>query len=62
MKCLEKAREMERHFGGYLVQHIPRDDNNEADKLVIPPLTLNNSPLKDVPKLSLKATTEGEGS
>jgi hypothetical protein len=24
---------MERHFKGYLVQHIPRDDNNEADKL-----------------------------
>jgi ribonuclease HI len=33
MKYLEKAREMERHFKGYLVQHIPRDDNNEADKL-----------------------------
>jgi hypothetical protein len=24
---------MERHFKGYSVQHIPRDDNNEADKL-----------------------------
>jgi hypothetical protein len=24
---------MERHFKGYLVQHIPKDDNNEADKL-----------------------------
>jgi ribonuclease HI len=33
MKYLEKAREMERHFKGYSVQHIPRDDNNEADKL-----------------------------
>jgi ribonuclease HI len=26
-------QEMERHFKGYSVQHIPRDDNNEADKL-----------------------------
>jgi ribonuclease HI len=34
MKYLEKVREMKRHFKGYLVQHIPRDDNNEADKLV----------------------------
>jgi ribonuclease HI len=34
MKYLEKVREMERHFKGYLVQHIPRDDNNEVDKLV----------------------------
>jgi ribonuclease HI len=33
MKYLEKVREMEGHFRGYLVQHIPRDDNNEADKL-----------------------------
>jgi ribonuclease HI len=33
MKHLEKVREMESHFKGYLVQHIPRDDNNEADKL-----------------------------
>jgi hypothetical protein len=24
---------MEKHFKGYSVQHIPRDDNNEADKL-----------------------------
>jgi hypothetical protein len=24
---------MERHFKGYSVQHISRDDNNEADKL-----------------------------
>jgi ribonuclease HI len=32
MKYLEKVREMERHFKGYSVQHIPRDDNNEADK------------------------------
>jgi hypothetical protein len=24
---------MERHFKGYSVQHIPRDDNNGADKL-----------------------------
>jgi ribonuclease HI len=30
---LEKFREMERHFKGYSVQHIPRNDNNEADKL-----------------------------
>jgi ribonuclease HI len=34
MKYLEKVREMEKHFKGYSVQHIPRDDNNEADKLV----------------------------
>jgi ribonuclease HI len=33
MKYLEMVREMERHFKGYSVQHIPRDDNNEADKL-----------------------------
>jgi hypothetical protein len=33
MKYLEKVREMERHFKGYSVQHIPRDDNNEAAKL-----------------------------
>jgi ribonuclease HI len=33
MKYLEKVREMERHFKGYSVQHIPRNDNNEADKL-----------------------------
>jgi hypothetical protein len=33
MKYLEKVREMARHFKGYSVQHIPRDDNNEADKL-----------------------------
>jgi ribonuclease HI len=33
MKYLEKVREMERHFKCYLVQHIPRDDSNEADKL-----------------------------
>jgi hypothetical protein len=33
MKYLEKVREMKRHFKGYSVQHIPRDDNNEADKL-----------------------------
>jgi ribonuclease HI len=33
MKYLEKVREMERYFKGYSVQHIPRDDNNEADKL-----------------------------
>jgi ribonuclease HI len=33
MKYLEKVKEMERHFKGYLVQHIPRDYNNEADKL-----------------------------
>jgi ribonuclease HI len=28
MKYLEKVRDMERHFKGYSVQHIPRDDNN----------------------------------
>jgi hypothetical protein len=33
MKYLEKVREMERDFKGYIVQHIPRDDNNEADRL-----------------------------
>jgi hypothetical protein len=33
MKYLEKVREMEMHFKGYSVQHIPRDDNNEANKL-----------------------------
>jgi ribonuclease HI len=33
MKYLEKVRDMERHFKGYSVQHTPRDDNNEADKL-----------------------------
>jgi hypothetical protein len=33
MKYLEKVIEMERHFKGYSVQHIPRDDNNEANKL-----------------------------
>jgi hypothetical protein len=33
IKYLEKVREMERHFKGYLVQHIPRNDNDEADKL-----------------------------
>jgi hypothetical protein len=33
MKYVEKVREMERHFKGYSVQHIPRDDNNEVDKL-----------------------------
>jgi ribonuclease HI len=33
IKYLEKVKEMERHFKGYSVQHIPRDDNNEVDKL-----------------------------
>jgi hypothetical protein len=33
MKYLEKVREMERHFKGYSIQHIPRDDYNEVDKL-----------------------------
>jgi hypothetical protein len=37
MKYLEKVREMERYFKGYSVQHIPRDDNNEADKLAKAP-------------------------
>jgi ribonuclease HI len=35
MKYLEKVREMERNFKGYTVQHIPRDDNNEADRLAM---------------------------
>jgi histidyl-tRNA synthetase len=34
MKYLQKVREMERHFKGYSVQHIPKDDNNEVEKLV----------------------------
>jgi ribonuclease HI len=33
IKYHENVREMERHFKGYSVQHIPRDDINEADKL-----------------------------
>jgi ribonuclease HI len=33
VKYLEKVREIERHFKGYSVQHIPSDVNNEADKL-----------------------------
>jgi ribonuclease HI len=33
IKYLEKIREMERHFKGYSIQHIRRDDNNEAEKL-----------------------------
>jgi ribonuclease HI len=33
MKYLKKVREMERYFKGYSVQNIPRDDNNDADKL-----------------------------
>jgi ribonuclease HI len=33
MKYLEKVREMEKYFRGYSVNHIPRDDNNEVDKL-----------------------------
>jgi hypothetical protein len=33
MKYLDKVREMERHFKDYSVQHIPRDDNNKAEKL-----------------------------
>jgi ribonuclease HI len=33
VKYLEKVREMEKHFKGYTVQHISRNDNNEADKL-----------------------------
>jgi ribonuclease HI len=37
MKYLEKVREMERYFKGYTVQHIPRDDNNEADRLAKAP-------------------------
>jgi hypothetical protein len=33
-----------------------------SSKSATSPLTLSNQPLKDVPKLSLKAITEGEGS
>jgi ribonuclease HI len=33
MKYLEKVREMEKHFKGYSVHHVPRNNNNEADKL-----------------------------
>jgi lipopolysaccharide biosynthesis protein len=33
MKYLEKVREMEKHFKGYSVHHVLRNDNNEADKL-----------------------------
>jgi ribonuclease HI len=33
MKYFEKVREVERYFKSYSVQHIPRDDNNEAGKL-----------------------------
>jgi hypothetical protein len=33
MKCLEKVTEMERRLKDYSVQHISRNDNNEADKL-----------------------------
>jgi hypothetical protein len=33
MKYLKKVREMEKHFKSYLVHHIPRNDNNEVDKL-----------------------------
>jgi ribonuclease HI len=33
MKYLEKVWEMGRNFKGYTVQHVPRDDNNEADRL-----------------------------
>jgi hypothetical protein len=33
LKYLEKVREMEKHFKGYTIQHISRNDNNEADKL-----------------------------
>jgi ribonuclease HI len=29
IKYLEKVKEMERHFKGYSVQHIPRDDNKK---------------------------------
>jgi hypothetical protein len=33
MKYLENVREMEKNFKGYSVHHIPRNDNNEVDKL-----------------------------
>jgi hypothetical protein len=46
MKYLEKVREMERHFKGYSVQHIPRDDNNEADKLTKAAARNNTMPPK----------------
>jgi ribonuclease HI len=32
-KYLEKVREMEKNFKVYSVHHIPRNDNNEADKM-----------------------------
>jgi ribonuclease HI len=32
-KYLKKVREMEKHFKGYSVHHIPRNYNNEVDKL-----------------------------
>jgi hypothetical protein len=30
---MKKVREMEKYFKGYTVQHIPRAENGEADKL-----------------------------
>jgi CO dehydrogenase/acetyl-CoA synthase gamma subunit (corrinoid Fe-S protein) len=33
MKYLEKVKEMEKHFKGYSVHHVLRNDNNKADKL-----------------------------
>jgi hypothetical protein len=43
MKYLEKVREMEKYFRGYSVNHIPRDDNNEVDKLA--KATAQNPPM-----------------
>jgi ribonuclease HI len=47
MKYLEKVREMERHFKGFSVQHIPRDDNNEVDELA-KAAAINQEMLPDV--------------
>jgi ribonuclease HI len=33
VRYLEKVKEMEKHFKGYSVHHIPRNENNEEDKL-----------------------------
>jgi hypothetical protein len=44
MKYLEKVREMEKHFKGYSVHHIPRNDNNETDKLVKPAAQIHAIP------------------
>jgi hypothetical protein len=40
---MKKVREMEKYFKGYTVQHIPRAENGEADKLA--KATAQNQPL-----------------